>query len=109
MTRVTSGAGSAAAIPTHAGRSGNYADARLLSGPTTRTHPRSGQEGRETPRFGTGKDVRKPSMRRAINAKCKECIYDPIGGSGNWRQQVEACTVTGCPLYPLRPVSRAGG
>lgn len=43
-----------------------------------------------------------PSLRQAINAKCKECIYDPIG-RGTWRQQVEACTSYACPLYPIRP------
>lgn len=46
------------------------------------------------------------SRARAINAFCKQCIYDPVGGTGNWRQQVEACTVTRCPLYAYRPVSR---
>lgn len=45
-----------------------------------------------------------PSMRQAINAKCKECIYDPQAmGAGTWRKQVEDCTSTACPLYPLRP------
>ena len=47
------------------------------------------------------------SFRAAINAKCKECIYDPIGGVGNWRQQVEACTSRTCPLYSVRPTSKA--
>ena len=51
-------------------------------------------------------DAPRPSMRRAINEKCRECIYDPIGSPGNWRQQVQACTVTGCPLWPLRPISK---
>ena len=45
------------------------------------------------------------SLRNAINAKCKECIYDPIGGSGKWRQQVEACTSWDCPLFPVRPIT----
>lgn len=45
------------------------------------------------------------SLRGAINAKCRECIYDPVGGSGNWRQQVTACRATNCPLYDVRPVS----
>lgn len=48
------------------------------------------------------------SLRAAINAKCKECIYDPIGGRGNWRQQVEACTAPACPLFPVRPTSKGG-
>lgn len=45
---------------------------------------------------------KKPGFRAAINAKCKDCTYDPLG-RGTWRQQVEGCGVTGCPLYPLRP------
>lgn len=47
---------------------------------------------------------KRPSMRRAINAACKDCIFDPVGG-GNWRQQVEACATPSCPLFELRPVS----
>ena len=46
------------------------------------------------------------SLRKAINDKCRECIYDPIGGDGNWRQQVMACTAPKCPLYPVRPISK---
>lgn len=44
------------------------------------------------------------SLRKAINEKCKECIYDrqDVGG---WRQQVTACTSFSCPLYDVRPVS----
>lgn len=45
------------------------------------------------------------SLRKAINEKCKECIYDPLSGQGNWRQQVEACTSRTCPLYAVRPTS----
>ena len=47
----------------------------------------------------------KRSMRKAINEMCKACIYDPVGGGGTWRQQVEACTAKGCPLYDYRPTS----
>ena len=47
----------------------------------------------------------RPSMRQAINAMCKDCIFDPMG-AGNWRQQVSACTTPTCPLFDLRPVSR---
>lgn len=43
------------------------------------------------------------SLRKAINEKCKECIYDPDGGRGTWRQQVEACTAPWCPLFKVRP------
>lgn len=46
----------------------------------------------------------RPSMRAAINAKCKDCIYDPKSGLGTWREQVELCGSTGCPLYPVRPL-----
>ena len=46
------------------------------------------------------------SLRKAINAKCKECIYDERGGGGNWRQQVMACTSQTCPLHPVRPKSK---
>lgn len=48
------------------------------------------------------------SLRAAINAKCRECIYDPIGSRGAWRQQVDACTSYGCPLYQVRPRSMRG-
>lgn len=46
------------------------------------------------------------SMRAAINAKCRDCIYDPYSGLGNWRQQVTACSSSNCPLHPFRPVSK---
>jgi len=45
------------------------------------------------------------SLRKSINDKCKDCIYDEYG-AGNWRQQVASCTVKSCPLYPVRPVSK---
>lgn len=50
--------------------------------------------------------IKKPSLRKSINAKCKECVYDSVAGHGTWRQQTEACTCTSCPLYPVRPVSK---
>ena len=46
------------------------------------------------------------SLRNAINEKCKDCIYDPQSGLGNWRQQVDGCPSTDCPLFPVRPRSR---
>lgn len=49
------------------------------------------------------------SLRKAINDMCRACIYDPVAGRGTWRQQVEACTSRKYPLYPVRPVSTAGG
>lgn len=46
------------------------------------------------------------SLRDAINAKCRECIYDPRSGAGTWRQQVSACTVYRCALWPVRPIAK---
>jgi len=46
----------------------------------------------------------KVSLRKAINDKCKECIYDPED-RGNWRQQVQGCTSPKCPLFAVRPIS----
>ena len=48
----------------------------------------------------------KLTRQQAINAKCKDCIYDPLNG-GTWLKQVEECTFTGCPLYPYRPIPQA--
>jgi hypothetical protein len=42
------------------------------------------------------------AFRKAVNAMCRECIYDS-GSEGTWRQQVEACTAPKCPLFSLRP------
>lgn len=47
------------------------------------------------------------SLRGAINANCRNCIADSTNG-GTWRQQVEACSVVACSLYPVRPVSSVG-
>ena len=44
------------------------------------------------------------SLRKAVNEKCRECIYDKQA-SGTWRQQVEGCTSLDCPLYLVRPRS----
>lgn len=43
------------------------------------------------------------SLRKAVNDKCKECIYDPTS-PGTWRKQVEDCTSRLCPLHPERPI-----
>ncbi|RDH84483.1 MAG: hypothetical protein DIZ80_03110 [endosymbiont of Galathealinum brachiosum] len=43
------------------------------------------------------------SYRKAINDKCKDCIFDPSNKHGTWRQQVYLCTVSSCPLWPIRP------
>jgi len=44
------------------------------------------------------------SMRKAVNDKCKECIYDPKAG-GTWKSQTESCPSTTCPIHPYRPVT----
>ncbi len=43
------------------------------------------------------------SLRKAIDAKCKACLYDPCQ-EGTWRAQVQACTCTGCSLFTVRPL-----
>jgi hypothetical protein len=44
------------------------------------------------------------SLRRAINAHCRACIYDPLD-YGTCAQQIACCTVFTCELYPERPVT----
>jgi len=44
------------------------------------------------------------SLRRAINAKCRECIVDPED-RGSPSQQIAACICTDCPLHPVRPIT----
>lgn len=46
--------------------------------------------------------VKKGGLRARIDAKCCECVYDPIQ-TGTWRKQVENCTSLTCPLYEVRP------
>lgn len=55
-----------------------------------------------------GKRKRGKSLRGAINAFCRACIYDPHNGDGTWRQQVGACTSEKCPLFPVRPLPSEG-
>ena len=69
------------------------------------THHLHTEESRRKAAETRAKRGRLPSMRAAINAKCKDCIYDPESALGTWRQQVEACTIEDCPLWLLRPVS----
>ena len=47
-----------------------------------------------------------PSLRKAINEKCKDFIYDPIDGNGTWLKQVADCTAFTCPLHTVRPTPR---
>lgn len=51
--------------------------------------------------------ARRPSLRAAIDAMCKSCIHDPFAGNGAWREQVEACSSSNCPLHTVRPRSKA--
>ena len=47
------------------------------------------------------------SLRDAINAKCADCIYDPLdNGAGGKLQQIEACGGVNRSLYPVRPKPR---
>lgn len=47
----------------------------------------------------------KLSRKAAIDAKCKDCIYDNLA-PGTWRKQVEECPCVTCPLWSSRPVSK---
>ena len=51
---------------------------------------------------GTGPTV-KPSrsLRSAVDAHCRRCIYDPFA-EGTWRKQVADCTGPDCPLFEFR-------
>ena len=44
------------------------------------------------------------SLRKCINEKCRDCIYDSIV-PGTWRQQVTLCSAKSCALYDVRPKS----
>jgi len=44
------------------------------------------------------------SLKRAIENKCKDCIYDE-SVKGSWRHQVEACSDKTCGLWEVRPVT----
>lgn len=47
-----------------------------------------------------------PTRKKAIDANCKECIYDPLAG-GTWLEQVEKCITPHCALYSFRPLTNA--
>jgi len=48
----------------------------------------------------------KKSLRGAINAHCKGCVYDS-NAPGTWLAQVSLCPVTECPLYEVRPTTES--
>ena len=50
--------------------------------------------------------TKKPNLRKSVDDKCRSCIYDPEA-AGTWRQQVTLCSITKCPLYPVRPLTKS--
>ena len=44
------------------------------------------------------------SLRSAVNAKCRECICDPLD-AGSAAQQIACCVSTDCPLHAVRPIT----
>ncbi len=44
------------------------------------------------------------SLRGAINAHCKSCIYDREA-AGTWLAQVTLCSVHKCELWDVRPTT----
>ena len=46
------------------------------------------------------------TRQRTIDAKCRECTYDPLD-DGTWRQQVQRCEIIDCALWKFRPKSRS--
>ena len=50
---------------------------------------------------------RRLSLRAAIDAKCKDCIYDTYA-PGTWREQVAQCSSLDCALWPVRPAPHSG-
>ena len=49
--------------------------------------------------------TKKPrSLRIAINAHCRSCIYDSQA-AGSWLAQVTLCPCTDCELHEVRPTT----
>ena len=44
------------------------------------------------------------SLRKAINTQCRECSHDPLD-KGSAAQQIACCTISDCPLHPVRPIT----
>ena len=44
------------------------------------------------------------SLKKCIEAKCKDCTYDHAI-AGSWRSQVEDCRVFSCALWEVRPIT----
>ncbi len=49
--------------------------------------------------------MKKITYKQAVEAKCRQCIYDPHQ-PGTWRRQVAECPCVSCSLHPVRPVPR---
>ena len=47
-------------------------------------------------------------LRDGVDANCVSCCYDELD-RGTWRQQVEGCEITDCPMHPVRPCSNGDG
>jgi len=73
---------------------------------TASFQPAEALEIEETGNGSSEPEKARASLRKAINAFCRGCLYDPHE-PGTWRQQVHACTATDCPLYEIRPRSAA--
>ena len=46
------------------------------------------------------------SLRKCINEKCRDCIYDSIV-PGTWRQQTTLCPAINCSFHEVRPVTES--
>jgi hypothetical protein len=53
------------------------------------------------------KSITRPTLRAAIDRKCRDCTYDPAC-PGTWREQVAQCSSPSCPLWSVRPEPRTG-
>ena len=45
-------------------------------------------------------------LRKAINGKCRDCNYDDLA-AGTYLQQITLCSSPDCPLYEVRPQTKA--
>ncbi len=48
----------------------------------------------------------KKSLRRAINDKCTDCVFDR-SAAGTRLAQITLCSCYSCPLWGVRPVTKA--
>ena len=50
--------------------------------------------------------ITRRSRRAAIDAKCADCIHDPLA-AGTRLQQITLCSVLDCALWPFRPKTKS--